>query len=102
VSWRDDRAAAFRPGRAFLKASAHEQRVPWAHIFTMDEDASRFLNYTAAIAGALSAAGLLGYVAHYGLGLSRQEIRAEGLFAACIFAGLVAVEFFSEKCRKGE
>jgi hypothetical protein len=66
----------------------------------MDEDASRFLNYTAAIIGALLAAGMLGYVAHYGVGLSRQEIRTEALFAASVLAGLVAVEFFSEKFRR--
>jgi hypothetical protein len=35
-----------------------------------------------------------------GLSLSRQEIPTEALFAACIFADLVAVEFFSEKCRR--
>jgi hypothetical protein len=68
----------------------------------MDENTSRFLNYTAAIVGALLAAGLLGYVAHYGLGLSRQEIRAEALFAASVFGGLVAVEFFSQNCRRGK
>jgi hypothetical protein len=63
----------------------------------MDEDTTTFLNYIIAVVGAPLTAGLLGYVAHYGLGLSRQEIRAEALVAACIFAGLVAVQFFSEK-----
>jgi len=52
----------------------------------------------AATAVALS----LAYIAHYDVGLSREEIRAPALVGAGIIAVLVAVEFFGKKLRKAK
>ncbi len=49
------------------------------------------------------AAAMLGYIAHYDFGLSRQQIRTPALFGAIIvavvIAALVAIEFFSKRLR---
>lgn len=48
------------------------------------------------------AAAMLGYIAHYEFGLSRQEIRTPALVGAIIIAiviaTLVAIDFFSKGC----
>jgi hypothetical protein len=50
------------------------------------------------------AAAMLGYVAHYQFGLSRQEIRTPALFGAIVIAvvivTLVAIDFFSKRPRR--
>jgi hypothetical protein len=66
----------------------------------MDEETTRFINYTAAVCVVFLAAGCLGFVAHYGLGLSRQEIRTGALLIATLLATLIAMEFFVTKLRK--
>lgn len=68
----------------------------------MDEEVTRFMNYTAAVCGAFLAAGSLGFVAHYGLGLSRQEIRTDALLFAALLVTLIAIEFFVTKLRKSK
>jgi hypothetical protein len=42
----------------------------------------------------------LAYIAHYGFGLSREEIRDAALVGAGVIAALAAIEFFGEKLRK--
>jgi hypothetical protein len=51
-------------------------------------------------AGAAVAAASFGYIAHYDLGLSRQEIRAPALLTAGVIALLLAVEYFGKQLRK--
>jgi hypothetical protein len=50
------------------------------------------------------AAAMLGYIAHYEFGLSRQEIRTQALVGAIIIAvviaTLVAVDFFFKRLRR--
>jgi hypothetical protein len=50
------------------------------------------------------AAAMLGYIAHYDFGLTRQEIRTPALVGAIIvavvIATLVAVDFFSKRLRR--
>lgn len=59
-----------------------------------------------AIANALCVAGYaaisIGYVAHYSLGFSREEIRRGATIVAIIIAALLAIEFFGKKLRKAE
>lgn len=43
---------------------------------------------------------MLGYVAHYDFGLSRQEIRTPAMLGAAAIAVLIAVEFFGKELRK--
>ena len=38
----------------------------------------------------------LGYIAHYDLGFSRQEIHTPAVIAAMVIAMLVAIEFFGK------
>jgi hypothetical protein len=52
----------------------------------------------AATAVALS----LAYIAHYDLGLSREEIRTAAVIGAAVIAALVAVEFFGKRLRKAK
>jgi hypothetical protein len=50
------------------------------------------------------AAAMLGYIAHYNFGLSRQEIRIPAVVGAVIIAGvlatLMALDFFRKRLRK--
>ena len=51
-------------------------------------------------AGAIVTALSLGYIAHFELGFSRQEIRTTAVIAAAIIALLLAVEYFGTRLRK--
>ena len=51
-------------------------------------------------AAAVLAAVMLGYVAHYDFGLSREAIRIPAITGAAVIALLIAVEFFGKKLRK--
>jgi hypothetical protein len=42
----------------------------------------------------------LGYIAHYDLGFSRQEIRNQAVMVASLIAMLMAIEYFGKKLRK--
>jgi len=46
------------------------------------------------------AALLLGCVAHFDFGLSREQIRLPAVFGAAIIAVLMAVEFFAKGLRR--
>ena len=50
------------------------------------------------------AAAMLGYIAHYNFGLSRQEIRTPAVVGAIIIAvviaTLMAIDFFNRRLRK--
>jgi hypothetical protein len=50
------------------------------------------------------AAAMLGYIAHYNFGLSRQEIRIPAVVGAVIIAAvlvtLIALDFFRKRSRK--
>jgi hypothetical protein len=50
--------------------------------------------------GAIVTAVSLGYIAHYDLGFSRQEIRTQAVVGAAILGLLVATEYFGKKLRK--
>jgi hypothetical protein len=49
---------------------------------------------------AIAAALTLAYVAHYGFGFSREEIRIPALVVASVIALLMAVDVFGKKLRK--
>jgi predicted membrane protein len=49
---------------------------------------------------AIVAASLMGYIAHYELGLSRQEIRTPAVIAAAIIGLLLVTEYFGKKFAK--
>jgi len=55
-----------------------------------------------AAAGAIVAAFCLGYIAHFELGFSRQEIRTPALRGAAIIALLLAVTFFGKELGKSK
>ena len=57
---------------------------------------SRLLAAVGAIVTALS----VGYIAHYDLGFSRQEIRTQAVICAVIIGLLMATEYFGKKLRK--
>ena len=56
---------------------------------------SRWLAGVGAIVTALS----VGYIAHYDLGFSRQEIRTQAVIGAAIIGLLMASEYFGKKLR---
>jgi hypothetical protein len=51
-----------------------------------------------------TAAAMLGYIAHYNFGLSRQEIRTPAvggaIIIAVVIATLMAIDFFNRRLRK--
>lgn len=53
-----------------------------------------------AAVGAVVTAVLLGYIAHYDLGLTRQEIRTPAVVGAVVIGLLIATEYFGKKLRK--
>jgi NhaP-type Na+/H+ and K+/H+ antiporter len=53
-----------------------------------------------AAVGAIVTALLVGYIAHYDLGFSRQEIRTEAVIGAVIIGLLVTIEYLGKKLRK--
>jgi hypothetical protein len=53
-----------------------------------------------AVCAAAFTALWLAYIAHYDLGLSRQEIRTPAVAAAVVIATLMVIEFFGKKWRK--
>jgi hypothetical protein len=57
------------------------------------------LRWLAAV-GAIVAALSVGYIAHYDLGFSRQEIRTQAVTGAAIIGLLVATEYLGKKLRK--
>jgi hypothetical protein len=63
---------------------------------TIQRALSLMMSGVAATAVALS----LGYIAHYDLGLSREEIRTAAVVSATVIAVLVAVEYFGKKLAK--
>ena len=42
----------------------------------------------------------MGYIAHYDLGFSRQEIRTQAVICAVIIGLLVTIEYLGKKLRK--
>ena len=73
-----------------------------AHIRKMDRPQRETAIIMLLIAGgsATFAALMLGYVAHYDFGLSRQQIRTPAVLGAALIAVLMAVEFFGKRLRK--
>ena len=55
---------------------------------------------TGACFSAAIAAAMLGYIAHYNFGLSREDIRTPALVGAVVIATLIAVKFFRKGMRK--
>jgi uncharacterized membrane protein YeaQ/YmgE (transglycosylase-associated protein family) len=53
-----------------------------------------------AVVGAMVTAFLTGYIAHYDLGFSQQEIRTPAVIGAAVIGLLVATEYFGKKLRK--
>ena len=50
--------------------------------------------------GAIVTAVSVGYIAHYHLGFSRQEIRTEAVIGAVIIGLLMTIEYLGKKLRK--
>jgi hypothetical protein len=84
--------ASIRVGLGVRKAHIHGMANPSA------ESVMTFL-FFAAVA-AIAAAVMLGYVAHFEFGFSRQEIRTPAVIAAAIIGVLLATEYFGRKLRK--
>jgi hypothetical protein len=53
-----------------------------------------------AVVGAIVTALSVGYIAHYDLGFSQQEIRAKAVIGAAIIGLLMATEYLGKKLRK--
>jgi hypothetical protein len=66
----------------------------------METTVGRVLGGLMAAITATTTALTLGYIAHYDLGLSRQEIRTPAVVAAAVIATLMLIEFFGKKLRK--
>jgi energy-converting hydrogenase Eha subunit G len=56
--------------------------------------------WSLAAIGAIAAAFSVGYIAHYDLGFSRQEIRTPAVVGAAVIGLLVAVAYFGQKLGK--
>jgi hypothetical protein len=68
----------------------------------MEKEVDRVVTIVMFGVGATAVALWLAYIAHYILGLSRQEIRTPAVVGAAVIAVLVAVEFFGKKLRKAK
>jgi hypothetical protein len=66
----------------------------------MEMTVGRVLSVLLAAVAATGTALTLGYIAHYDLGLSREEIRTPALVAAAVIATLIVIEFFAKKLRR--
>jgi hypothetical protein len=66
----------------------------------MEKTVDRVLSLMMAMSAAATAALSLAYIAHYDLGLSREEIRTPAVVGAVVIGALVAVELFGKKLRK--
>jgi hypothetical protein len=66
----------------------------------MEKAIDRFLTLLMAVSGAAFTAVMLAYIAHYDLGLSREEIRAYAVTAAGVGVALVGIDYFGKKLRK--
>jgi hypothetical protein len=66
----------------------------------MEKTVNRVLSLMMAMSAAATAALSLAYIAHYDLGLSREEIRTPAVVGAVVIGALVAVELFGKKLRK--
>jgi hypothetical protein len=71
-----------------------------AHICRMETTVAWALIILMATSTAIAAALTLAYVAHYGFGFSRDEIRTPAVVGAAVIAVLVAAELFGKKLRK--
>jgi hypothetical protein len=68
----------------------------------MEKEVDRVVTIVMSGVGATAVALWLAYIAHYILGLSRQEIRTPAVVGAAVIAVLVALEFFGKKLRKAK
>jgi hypothetical protein len=66
----------------------------------METTANKILIVLMTAITATTAALTLGYIAHYDLGFSRQEIRTPAVVAAAVIATVMVIEFFGKKLRK--
>jgi hypothetical protein len=66
----------------------------------MGTTVGKVLVFLMAVGAAPPTALTLAYIAHYDFGLSRQQIRAPAVGAACVIAMLIVIEFFGRKLRK--
>jgi hypothetical protein len=70
-----------------------------AHIRRMEKAVS-LLGFLRPVISAAFVALWLAYIAHYGFGLSREEIRGAALVGAGVISALVAIKVFGKKLRK--
>jgi hypothetical protein len=68
----------------------------------MEATVGKVLAFLMSVVTAAFTALWLAYIAHYGFGLSRQEIRTPAVVGAAVIAVLVAVKFFGKKLRKAK
>ena len=66
----------------------------------MEKAIDRFLTLLMAVSAAAFTAVMLAYIAHYDLGLSREEIRAFAVTAAGGGVALVGIDYFGKKLCK--
>jgi hypothetical protein len=68
----------------------------------MEQILSKIVGLLVSVCMAAMAALTVGYIAHYDLGFSRQDIRTRALIGAAIIALLLATEFFGKMLRKSK
>jgi ABC-type transport system involved in cytochrome bd biosynthesis fused ATPase/permease subunit len=68
----------------------------------MERIISNILAFLVSVCMAAMAALMVGYIAHYDLGFSRQDIRTQALVGAAIVALLLATEFFGKMLRRSK
>jgi hypothetical protein len=66
----------------------------------METTVGNVLSFLMSVVAAVTTALSLAYVAHYDLGLSREEIRIAAVVGAAAVVAWMAVEFFGKKLRK--
>jgi hypothetical protein len=66
----------------------------------MEMTVGRVLSVLLAAVAATGTGLTVGYIAHFDLGLSREEIRSPAVAAAAVIATLLVIEFFRKKLRK--
>ena len=66
----------------------------------MEPILSKIAGLVVSASAAALAAFTVGHIAHYDLGVSRQEIRTPALISAALIAALLAIEYFGKKLRK--
>lgn len=68
----------------------------------MERIISNIVGFLVSVCMTAMAALTVGYIAHYDLGFSRQDIRTPALIGAATIALLLATEYFRKKLRRSK